>query len=88
MSVMKRISPTPTHKKMRDELIAVIRKYGKDLKAEEILALAAYTVGQIIALQDQRTTTVAAAMEIISTNIEAGNQDALRDLQKVCGLKN
>lgn len=78
--------PTPKHMAMRDELIAVIRKYGADLRADEILALAAYTVGQIIALQDQRTMTPAMAMEIVASNIEAGNQHAQAEVKSAGGV--
>jgi hypothetical protein len=78
--------PTPKHLAMRDEMIAVIRKHGSHLPADEILAIAAYTVGQIVALQDQRTMTPAMAMEIVASNIEAGNQQAQAEVKSAGGL--
>jgi hypothetical protein len=85
---MKSTPPSPQHAAMRDELIAVIRKYGAHLRADEILALAAYTVGQIIALQDQRTMSPAMAMEIVAANIEAGNQHAMSEVASAGGPAN
>lgn len=78
--------PTADHQAMRNELIAVMRKYGGKLRSDEVLALAAYTVGQLIALQDQRTMTPAMAMELVASNIEAGNQQAMADCTSASGL--
>jgi hypothetical protein len=50
------------------------------MDAIEILAIAAYTLGQLIALQDQRAVTPAMAMEIVASNIEAGNGHVIEGL--------
>lgn len=78
--------PSPKHMAMRDDLIAVIRKHGDAMSAADILAVAAYTVGQIIALQDQRTMTPAMAMEVVASNIEAGNQHAQSEVKSAGGV--
>jgi hypothetical protein len=83
---MKTSLPTKQHMAMRDDLIAVIRKYGADMDAAAILAVASYTVGQIIALQDQRTMTPAMAMEVVAANIEAGNEHAQAEVKSAGGV--
>ncbi len=68
------------HQQFRDELIAVLRKHGDKISAMEMLALASHLVGQIIAMQDQRTVTPDMAMKIVSQNIEQGNREVLDGL--------
>lgn len=51
-----------------------------DISAEEALCLLAYMVGGALALQDQRTMTLADGMELIARNIEAGNITAIDTL--------
>lgn len=61
----------------RDAAIAAIRPYADELGSDRMLAVLAYTVGQLLAFQDQRTMTPAKAMALISSNIEQGNADAI-----------
>lgn len=61
-------------------MLAVLKKHGDKLSATEILALSAYTVGQIIAMQDQRVMKPGMAMEIVASNIELGNQHVIQEL--------
>lgn len=77
---MKSKQPTSAHKAFRDALIATMAQHGSDLQADELLAIASHLVGQLIALQDQRTMTAAMAMEIVMRNIEGGNADAIDPL--------
>lgn len=72
-----KVEPHGKHRAFRDDLIAVLRKHGDALSAEEMLALAAHLVGQLIALQDQRSMTPDRAMTIVAMNIEQGNGEAL-----------
>lgn len=51
-----------------------------DMPAQRILAIVSQFVGQLIALQDQRRITPDMAMQIVSENIEIGNQAALLTL--------
>ena len=81
----KLTKPNEQHLKIRDAVIEAIRKDGADLPAIEILAVLSYTVGQIIAMQDQRVFTSAMAMEIVAQNISAGNSDAVESLFKTNG---
>ena len=75
---MKTFQPKPEHHKfladLKDQMPA-------DMPDQEILAIAAQFVGQLIALQDQRLMTADAAMELVAKNIEIGNQAAMLSLQ-------
>lgn len=83
---MKRpIKPEPGHVAFRADLIAVLRKHEANLTAEDMLALAAHLVGQLIALQDQRTMSPDRAMATVAANIEQGNQEVIDDLFKSKG---
>ncbi|MGE0408736.1 MAG: hypothetical protein AB7P23_05670 [Amphiplicatus sp.] len=74
------VSPNEKHRAFRDDLIGVVRKHGDEMKAEELLAIAAHFVGQLVALQDQRTMTSARAMQIVAHNIEVGNAEIIDSL--------
>lgn len=75
MIKMKSLQPSPAHTAFRDEMVAAMSKH-QHLRADEMLAIASYFVGQLVALQDQRKMTAAMAMEIVSGNIELGNEHA------------
>jgi methanogenic corrinoid protein MtbC1 len=83
---MKLVSPTAKHTACRDAMINAIRNEAADMDAAEILAIAAYTVGQLIALQDQRKMTPAQAMDIVAKNIEAGNAWAMQEVLSAKGM--
>ena len=70
------------HEATYQELVAIVRRHADQLSALEILAIAANMVGKLIALQDQRTVSPSAAMEVVSKNIEMGNQQALAEVSK------
>ncbi len=74
--------PTPGMKAFRDDLLAVLNKHAGALDASDMLALAAYTTGQIMAMQDARKWTPALALEIVGKNIEAGNAQAINEADK------
>lgn len=77
---MRSIAPTVAHRTFRDDLISILRRHAGELDAKEMLALSAHLVGQIVAMQDQRTVTPDMAMQIVSSNIEAGNAEALSEI--------
>ena len=64
------------------ELSTANRKHSKDLDDQDMLALGAHLVGQIIALQDQRKMTPGLAMEIVARNIELGNAEVIAPLMR------
>lgn len=77
---MKTIKPQAEHLAFRNALMAAIAQHGATLDAAELLALTSHFVGQLVALQDQRVMTPAMAMEIVATNIQQGNRDAVEPL--------
>lgn len=76
MIPMKSKPPSKAHVEFRDDMVALMRKH-QALPADELLAVAAYFVGQLLALQDQRRMTPEMGLQIISSNIEAGNAQAI-----------
>lgn len=74
--------PGPHHEAFRADLLAVLNKHAGALDSSEMLALAAYTTGQIMAMMDARVWTSGAALEVVSRNIEAGNAQAIADASK------
>lgn len=79
----KSIEPTEKHQKFRNDLCELIKKH--NLTAPEMLALSAYLTGQLIAMQDQMTMTPDMAMELVATNIEAGNKHVIDELMNSKG---
>lgn len=82
---MKSFKPTKEQTAFRDEMVSVLRKH-EHLRADEMLAVASYFVGQLIALQDQRKMTPRMAMELVASNIEAGNQYAMTEVKSAGGI--
>ena len=82
---MKSKAPSPKMVEVRDAVIAMIREKMVDAPADEILATLSYTVGQLIALQDQRKMTPEMAMQLVASNIEAGNLCVLEGLSQEPG---
>ena len=74
------VKPTEQHQAFRNDLIALLNKYAGHLDAKVMLALSAHLVGQIVAMQDQRTVTRALALEIVARNIEVGNAEAVAEV--------
>ena len=70
----------PAHRAFRNDLLAILKRHAGHLTSQEVLALAAHACGQIIALQDQRTMTREAALQIVTANIEQGNKEVLDNL--------
>lgn len=73
---MRLVEPSPEVIAYIDDLKAVITKH-KHLNGAEMLAGCAQLLGQLIAFQDRRKHTLAEVMEVVSANLEQGNQDAL-----------
>ena len=79
---MKAVSANSDHQALRRDLIDLIRKRHGGLSAQEVLAVAAQLVGQILLMQDREHLDPQSAMDLINRNIVLGNQAALADLQK------
>lgn len=77
---MKKVTPTAVNKQFRKEWLALLDRFSGAMPAEEMLAVASYTVGQMLAMQDQSRFTGPMCMEIVARNIQAGNDDAVQSL--------
>lgn len=71
------VPTTPRHQAARLALVDALRPF-EELHPEELLAVSAQFVGQLIALQDQQRITPAQAMNLVAKNIEAGNMAAIQ----------
>lgn len=63
----------------RTDMLKVLNDHSGDLPADVMLSVAAYTVGQLIAMQDQNKFTTDMVMALVTRNIEAGNKQAMDD---------
>lgn len=80
--------PTPDMAAFRDDLIAVLNKHAGALDAAEMMALAAYTTGQIMAMLDARKWTPELVMEIVTKNLllpRTLKLEMRKQLQKLTG---
>lgn len=75
----------PEHEVAYQDLAALLARHADKMSAEEVLAIAANMVGKLVAMQDQRKFTPAAAMEIVDRNIELGNQQVIDELRTKTG---
>ena len=69
----------PEHEVAYQDLCKLMAKHSS-LTPLEMLAIAANMLGKLVAMQDQRITTPAMAMEVVAKNIEHGNQMVLDQL--------
>ena len=76
------VTATPLHVEVRTALLAAIEPYKNRLEAHEILAVVSYTVGQLVAMQDQTKFTAERAMELVVANLTQGNRDAIEHIFK------
>lgn len=76
---MKSKPPTVNMDVFRTELLELLRKHSGRLDSSEMLALLAYTIGQMIAMMDARVWNSEMIMAMISKNIETGNQHAIEN---------
>jgi len=70
------VEPNTRHEDARNKIVEGLQSVA-DLKPDELLAIAAQVVGQLIALQDQRKYSVPQVMGLVHRNIELGNKSAL-----------
>ena len=75
----------PEHEVLYQDLAKLVGKHGDKVTAEEMLAIAANMLGKLLAFQDQRTMTRERGLEIITQNIELGNQQAVAEVMNSRG---
>jgi hypothetical protein len=78
---------TAEHERFRLALCDFLKGPGgaANLSGAEVLALAAYMVGGLIALQDHRVMSGARAMAIVNENMMLGNKSMVGDLMRQGG---
>lgn len=82
---MGTILSKPEHEVAYQDLIALMRKHSDGMTPLELLAVGANLLGKLVAMQDQRVTTGAQAMEIVAQNIELGNRQAVAEVAQTKG---
>ena len=75
----------PEHEVAYQDLVTLVRKHADTISSIEMLAIAANMLGKLVAMQDQRAITGAAAMEIVALNIEQGNREVIEKLMQSKG---
>lgn len=86
MIKMKSTPPTPALVAYVNDLKSALARHAH-LTPQEMLAGASQLVGNLIALQDQRTMTPSMALEVVQANIEAGNLEAMREVLSATGSR-
>ncbi len=68
-----------------DDMVKLLKKHAHKMSSLEMLAVAANMNGKLLAMQDQRSISPAEALKCIGENIEIGNNEAVKALQKSQG---
>lgn len=74
---MGSLNPQPVSPRVaaaRDAMLEALRQHGQTMDPIELVAAIAQTLGQMVALLDQRVHTVDAVMDLVLENIAAGNE--------------
>ena len=79
------IQATAAHEAFRREVVDLLKKHTEAMPREEVLAVAAQIVGQIMAMQDQTKMTTLRAQRIIERNITIGHATVVGQLHETKG---
>jgi hypothetical protein len=82
---IKRVTTNSGDQLLHADIAALIKRHLTPDTPERVLAIAAQVVGQVIALQDQRTMTNERVWQIVLANIEAGNQGVIDRIHNTKG---
>ncbi len=78
-------SAKPEHEVLYQDLVKLASKHAANVSSLELLAIASNMLGKLLAMQDQRKVTREIGLEIIIKNIELGNQQVIKQLNKTSG---
>ena len=67
----------PEHEVAYQDLVALMRRHADKMTAEEMLAVGGNMLGKMIAMQDRATMSPDRALQIVSLNIQEGNDQVL-----------
>jgi hypothetical protein len=79
---MKSVVPSTEHLLVRGALERILATEAANMPADQILALVAHFLGQLIALQDHRVYTLQMVQEVIQRNIEQGNREMVEAMTR------
>lgn len=82
---MKTMPPNDADKALHSDIAALIKRHLTPDTPERVLAIASQVVGQVLAMQDQRTMTTDQAFQIITANIEKGNAGIIENISNTKG---
>ena len=85
MSDVREVKVSAKHQQIYKELTELIMRHEPESNAKEVLALAANLVGKLVAMQDQTRMTSQEALQIVTLNMETGNQEALSVIEHTQG---
>lgn len=72
------VQPTLSMEIFRQQLLKLLDQHSGHLDSTVMLGVAAYAVGQMMALQDAKKYKPQQIIELVQNNIELGNKDAVR----------
>lgn len=83
----KRVEPSDKHKQFHKDFADYLKSYcdKNNISNLELLAIASYVVGQILALQDKNILTIEQAITIVNENIQSGNQFTMLQIMEAQG---
>lgn len=81
---LKSYTPKEDHENFRLALIQALRGFD-GLSPQELLAISAQFVGQLMAMQDQKSMTPAMAIELVIKNIQIGNNSVVDQVKTPVG---
>lgn len=85
---MKKPIPVATtiyHKELNADLLAMLKLHQETLSPMEMVAITSHLVGVIIAMLDPREVASGLAMQVVQSNLEAGNLEAVNALLNTKG---
>jgi hypothetical protein len=77
---LKSTVPTAQVLAARTAVLKALQAHVGNMDAVDVLAVLAHAVGQFMAMQDQTKHTAEALLELVASNIEAGNQEIIEEL--------
>jgi hypothetical protein len=77
---LKLVAPSTEHLLVRGALERVLATEGKDVPIDQILAIVAHFLGQLIAVQDHRIYTTELIWTLIERNIRTGNAEMVQSM--------
>ena len=83
---MNYVTSKPEYEAAYQDVCALLAEHKDKLTAIEMLAIAANLVGKLVAMQDQSAITPEQAMQLVSRNIEHGNQQAIAAMTDTAGM--